>query len=123
MIWHVVTRVGDADMFQPDLPADEPRVYFGLRRGGDPDSLGPDVVASIAEIVGELPSDSAADLLTVSTAAFAADLRIPRDIEPDRWTREFRLYVPVTDPSLWASLAPLLSRLLGFLTGDVWHFE
>ncbi len=123
MIWHVITRVGDADTFDPQLSPTEPRIVVGLRRAGDPYTLGPDAIKAIAKAVGEAPQDAAADLLTAATAAFAADLRVPRDLAPDRWTRHLRLYVPVTDPTLWSTVAPRLSELLAFLTGDVWEIE
>lgn len=54
-------------------------------------------------------------------AAYAADLRVPRDLSSDRWTRDIRLYVPVVDSRKWQLAADNISRLLTFLTGDKWE--
>ncbi len=123
MTWHVITRVGSADDFEPALHADEPRVRLSLGRVGDPDSLGPDAIKAIAKTLGRVPTDAATDLLTIAASAFAADLRIPRNLDLDRWTRRIQLHVPVSDPALWTTVLPRLARLLSFLTGDVWEFD
>lgn len=123
MIWHVITRVGDTDVFEPALAPTEPRIFIGLRRSGDPFGLGPDIVGQIAQGAGRVPADAAIDLLTLAETAFAADLRIPRDTASDRWTRAIRLYLPISAPALWTPLRPKLQALLGFLTGDEWELE
>jgi len=123
MTWHVITRIGEADVFEPAIGENEPRIHVGLRRPGDASGLGPDVLKIIAENAGALPDDNAMDLLAIAEAAFAADLRIPRDIGLDRWTRSVRIHVPVSNPTLWSSLGPSVAGLLGFLTGDVWELE
>jgi hypothetical protein len=67
------------------------------------------------------PSEIGADLLVVAAHVHAADTRISRSTESqDAWTREIRLVVPVSDPTLWTAAAPLLVRALDFLTGDRW---
>jgi 7-cyano-7-deazaguanine synthase in queuosine biosynthesis len=123
MIWHVITRVGGADAFEPALADTAPRFFVGLRRQGDRSGLGPDVVRQIAQNAGAVPNDAATDFLTIAEAAFAADLRIPRENAPDRWTRSIRLYVPVSAPAVWSPLRPQVEALLGFLTGDEWQLE
>ncbi len=123
MIWHVITRFGEADTFEPTVGEQEPRIHVGLRRPGDVFALGPDALASIARSTGAVPDDRAIDLLSIAAAAFAADLRIARDIAPDRWTRSIRLHVPVADPQQWSALTPAIAALLGFLTGDEWDLE
>ena len=123
MTWHVITRVGDTDAFEPTIAATDPRIFVGLRRAGDPFGLGPDIVRQIAQHAGAVPSDAATDFLTIAEAAFAADLRIPRDTAPDRWTRSIRLYLPVSAPAVWTLLRSQVENLLGFLTGDEWGLE
>jgi 7-cyano-7-deazaguanine synthase in queuosine biosynthesis len=123
MIWHVITRFGEADTFEPAIGEQEPRIHVGLRRPGDVFALGPDPLASIARNAGAVPDDRAIDLLSIAEAAFAADLRIARDIEADRWTRSIRLHVPVADPERWSALRPAIAALLGYLTGDEWDLE
>jgi 7-cyano-7-deazaguanine synthase in queuosine biosynthesis len=123
MIWHVVTRVGTADTFAPVLSNTDPRIFISIRRPGDQFELGPDLIRQIAQTAGAIPTEMAIDLLTLAEAAFAADLRIPRDTSSDRWTRKIHLYIPVSASNLWTSLVPKLVRLLGFLTGDEWEIE
>ena len=50
----------------------------------------------------------------------AADLAGHRTESPDGWTREFELEVAVADPAFWNNQQELVSRLLGFLTTDIW---
>jgi hypothetical protein len=70
---------------------------------------------------GVFPSEIGADLLVLAAHVHAADTRISRSTESqDTWTREIRLVVPVSDVDRWSATAPLLQRLLGFLTGDRW---
>lgn len=123
MTWHVFTRVGEADTFEPAIAATEPRIFVGLQRQGDRFGLGPDIVQQIAKTAGAVPSDAATDFLTIAEAAFAADLRIPRVNASDRWTRSIRMYLPVSTPTVWLPLLPKVEALLSFLTGDEWHLE
>jgi hypothetical protein len=74
-----------------------------------------------AESLGVFPSEVALDVLILAAQVHAADTRISRATESqDSWTREIRLVVPVSDPSLWTAAAPTLKRALDFLTGDRW---
>ena len=123
MIWHVITRFGEADTFEPAVGEKEPRIHVELRRPADLSSRRPDALVTIAKNAGAAPDDRAIDLLSIAEAAFAADLRIARDLEEDRWTRSIRLHVPVADPAQWSALKPVISALLGYLTGDEWDLE
>lgn len=72
--------------------------------------------------LGLRPSEIGADILVVAAHVHAADTRISRSSESqDGWTREIRLVIPVSDPTLWAAAAPILKRALNFLTGDRWE--
>lgn len=67
------------------------------------------------------PSETALDLLILAALVYAADTRIPRTaFSQDSWTREVKLELPVADPALWLANAPLLQRMLRFLSGDIW---
>lgn len=67
------------------------------------------------------PSEAGLDLLILAAHVHAADTRIARGSDAqDGWTRELRLLVPVADPALWWSAAPIFTRILNFLTGDRW---
>lgn len=68
-------------------------------------------------------SPQALDLLYISLAVFAADRLCLRDDGLDGWSREFSLHVPVLELDRWINTKTLLEELLGFLSGDNWHFE
>lgn len=72
--------------------------------------------------LGLRPSETAVDLAVLAAAVTAADTRISRTNDAaDEWTREIELNVPVKNPDLWTSLAPLIRTTLNFLTGDRWQ--
>ncbi|MGY3610693.1 MULTISPECIES: Qat anti-phage system QueC-like protein QatC [unclassified Bradyrhizobium] len=72
--------------------------------------------------LGLRPSETAVDLAMLAAAVTAADTRISRAADAsDAWTREIELNVPVRNPDLWTSLAPLIRTTLNFLTGDRWR--
>jgi hypothetical protein len=70
------------------------------------------------------PSEIGLDLLVTAAHVYAADTRISRATESDdAWTREIRLVAPVSDVARWNAAAPLLARMLNFLTGDRWTLQ
>jgi 7-cyano-7-deazaguanine synthase in queuosine biosynthesis len=72
--------------------------------------------------LGMSPTEIALDLLILAALVYAADTRIPRvAFAQDSWSREIRLELPVHDPARWTAAAPLLQRLLRFLSGDIWE--
>lgn len=82
----------------------------------------------LGQIVDELsrrglyPTEDAVDLAILAAAVTAADTRISRESESqDSWTREIDVYVPVSSPDHWNTVAPLIERMLHFLTGDRWR--
>ncbi|SIR48558.1 Qat anti-phage system QueC-like protein QatC [Bosea sp. TND4EK4] len=71
--------------------------------------------------LGLRPSERTVDLALLAAALTAADTRISRSSESQNaWTREVDLCIPVAEPKLWESLAPLIVTTLNFLTGDRW---
>ena len=66
------------------------------------------------------PTDKAWDLLSIALSVVAADLRVPRSQSADGWTRQITLSVGVGDPHFWNSQVSILTRMIGFLTTDVW---
>jgi 7-cyano-7-deazaguanine synthase in queuosine biosynthesis len=121
MMWHVISRVGLTDMFAKELAP--PRVFVSLDRAGDPFLVQQGVLKRIKELTGRTPPLRAQDLLTLAIVVFAADTQIPRRMADDRWTRDITLHVPVFDLTVWDGLAPLVVRMLNFLTGDSWNIE
>lgn len=71
---------------------------------------------------GMYPGETAIDVAILAATVTAADTMISRaDDAQDSWTREIDLYVPVSAPGLWQANAPLVERILRFLTGDMWR--
>lgn len=74
--------------------------------------------------LGIFPSETALDLLIVAALIQAADTRIARSSESqDGWSREIRIIAPVSAPATWNAAAPVLKRMLNFLSGDLWDFQ
>jgi hypothetical protein len=70
------------------------------------------------------PTEIGLDLLLTAAHVYASDTRISRATESDdAWTREIRVVVPVSDVARWNAAAPLLARMLNFLTGDRWTIQ
>jgi len=67
------------------------------------------------------PIQRAWDFLSLALAVTAADLAGSRGESPDGWTRQFELKVSVADPDFWNGQQKLISKLLGFLTTDIWQ--
>lgn len=73
---------------------------------------------------GRQPSLQAFELALVAIGVWLADTRLSRrHYSQDNWTREIQLSVPVRNPEEWTSCAPLLCRLLGTLSGDIWEIS
>jgi hypothetical protein len=123
MSWHVIARVGMSDTYDGDLPRDEPRIFAAIARSGDRWTIGNDVYPVIFARTGRFPSPLATDLLHLAFAVYSADLQIQRSFFDDRWTRDLVVHLPVSDPDRWTELAPLISRMLAYLTGDVWEIR
>ena len=70
------------------------------------------------------PSEIALDLVVLAAQVYAADTRISRASESDdAWTREIRVVVAVSDVTRWNLAAPVVERMLNFLTGDRWTIQ
>lgn len=119
----LIARLGPRDTATVPLHisgslATEIRFISGDRRLGF--GLG-DMVERLAGR-GILPSETAVDLAILAACVTAADTRIERAADAqDGWTREIDLHIPVQDASLWTAQASGLSRILKFLTGDLWR--
>ncbi len=119
MTWHVLCLRGPGDTFRPTIGlADQIlEVPFGIP--GHEQAV-QSSVGSVFEHYGLILSESAEDLLVAAISAYAADASIPRRYAYDRWTRDFKLHLPVSCPAQWQQARPALERLLSFLTGDHW---
>lgn len=122
MRFHVICRVGADDEFTPDVARDERSLVIPVQHTGNPTRVGEAVLATLAE-TDLNPPDAAIDLLHAAFAAYSADLLVPRRASRDRWTREFRLHLPVVQLRRWQRARATLAKLLAFLTGDQWTVD
>ena len=65
----------------------------------------------------------AIDLFYISLIVFYADRKVKRSLQPDAWTRSFKVYMPVLCLDKWEANKQLLETMLSFLTGDQWQFQ
>jgi 7-cyano-7-deazaguanine synthase in queuosine biosynthesis len=59
--------------------------------------------------------------LLAALGVWAADKLALRVLQPDAWTRQFRLDIPASPA--WARVVPELAPLVNFLTGDDWTIQ
>jgi len=81
--------------------------------------------ASIGPLLGDLGAvnNRNIDLVRIAAAVLAADRSASRSGSLSRWNqRDISLTVDVLAVTPWNDVRVDLERLLGFLTGDIWHF-
>ncbi len=93
-----------------------------LRGNGDTDLGQLDVEYARLLPLG-VPGPVALDFLLLAGTVYAADKLVSRSIVEDRWTRDFELVLPVSDPARWHGVAGVLTECLSFLTGDRWTLD
>ena len=64
----------------------------------------------------------AAEFAYFCAVIYGCDQAIRRESgDGDRWTREFSVEIPVSDPARWERCRGTGEKMLEFLTGDLWH--
>ncbi|GAA4334866.1 Qat anti-phage system QueC-like protein QatC [Flaviaesturariibacter amylovorans] len=117
----VYGKFGEGDLFT--LPAHQGGRQMALDLLDDQGQLRFSMGAALAEAWNKRlrPSELGLDLLVLATHVYAADTRISRALQSqDNWTREIELIVPVSAPAAWEAAKGTLTRLLNFLSGDLW---
>lgn len=120
MTWDVVVRIGN-DLYEPPTPLGTPRLITVFEQFTDPSFVHNNSLDLIRTKTGREPPPIAVDLVHLGMAVYSADLRVNRKHGKDRWSRDFVLHIPVAEPARWLTTAPLLSRMLRYLTGDNWE--
>lgn len=123
---NIIVRLGpnDTEAIEQDAANSRTTEIQFLNDAGLRFGLG-QVLSQLREI-GLRPSETSVDLALLAAAITAADTRISRSADAqDAWTRRIDLHVPVQAPDQWIALAPLITNMLKFLTGDQWgvHFR
>ncbi|TNC09188.1 hypothetical protein FF100_26845 [Methylobacterium terricola] len=125
MTRHVLAaHLGPDDSYVPEAAADEAVTRFDLVTGQR--SLGRGIGPALRALrdLGVRPTETGVDLIVVAAHVHAADTRLSRvATSQDGWTREIGLVVPVSEPERWSAAAPILERMLRFLTGDHWRIR
>lgn len=79
-------------------------------------------VMSKLHFKGIIPSEDGIDFLCLAVLVYLADTQISREIHSqDSWTREIAISLPVYNPYKWNSSVGTITRMLNFLTGDLWE--
>ena len=124
MKWHIISRIGEADTYEPALEGSEDYPLLLHFSGGAADTrVRESAVSAIEERYEATLSGRAHDFLYASMSAYIADLCVPRQSATDRWSRSFVLHLPVFDSDRWLQAAPNLCDALRFLTGDEWEIR
>jgi hypothetical protein len=67
---------------------------------------------------------NAAEFAYFASIIYGCDRAVNREShDGDRWTREFSVQIPITDPCKWTSISNLIESAIEFLTGDIWHLD
>jgi hypothetical protein len=117
----IIGRFGSKDNVVVPVARDERKTVFPLVVGENSLNFGLSDILLDLKRLKVFPSEVAIDLMILAIEVYAADTRISRSTESqDTWTREIRLVVPVSDPTIWSATSQQIVRLLNFLTGDRW---
>ncbi len=124
MRYGIITSLHVNDKEDLSVRPDHEIKYLHVCVGADQVADGVDLTGILEQVAkqGVELNALAFDLLVIAVSAFSADLRISRAKNAeDGFSREIDLYVPVSDAARWSNAAQLLSRMLGFLSGDIWR--
>ncbi len=122
---HVIIGVfGSSDSPQIEIKPDENAIQFPLISGNSILNHGITGVLDDLVSMNVYPTEVALDLLVVAVHVYATDTRISRKNESqDSWTRELKLIIPVSNLPIWDNVKASLTKLLNFLTGDIWDIN
>ena len=104
--WTIICRVGAGDLYAPEVSSDVPRLLVPIDQPAAPGEVVNGLLVAIAERTGIPVPATAADLVYLAVAVYAADLRIARKYGDDRWMRELTVHLPVSDPATWGEPGP-----------------
>lgn len=103
------------------LTSDVDRTFYWPSKGSTPHFK-----ANVGPLLGDfgLVNNRNIDLVRIATAVLAADRSASRSGSLSRWNqRDICLTVDVLAVTPWNDVKDDLERLLGFLTGDLWHLH
>lgn len=123
MTWHLIVRMGAADLYTPTIASDEPRVIVSIDKPGDIFSIRNNLFKEVENRASLNPSSLAVDLVNFAIAIYTADLTISRSLSEDRWTRDLVVHLPVVNLDAWTGNRELAQEVLSFLTGDRWDIR
>jgi hypothetical protein len=81
------------------------------------------VYVSDWSLIAAAGTTPASDVLRLAVAVYCADLIVPRRAQPDGWTREIELSVPVVERAAFEAAADDPTEAITFLSGDQWDLQ
>lgn len=120
----IIGHFGSSDKYTVNAKSDETALDIDFLDRTN--KLKYDIDLAIKELkkVEIFPSETGLDLLILAILVYAADTRVSRmNSAQDSWTREIKLIVPVTNPTLWNIASSVIIKMLNFLTGDLWDLQ
>src|SRR4051794_31173397 len=106
--WTIICRVGAGDVYAPDISPEVPRLFVPIDQPGTPGEVVSGLITGLMERTGRPVPDVAADLVFLAVAVYTADLRTARKFGDDRWNRDLKLHLPVSDLAAWTRARPTL---------------
>lgn len=105
--------------FATSVASDHKVILYG-HAAGDACTVGA-TARHVIQRRGLQPAARAWDLFSIALSVAAADTIVRRDKSPDGWTRQIELDIAVSDLAFWTAQQNFLSRMLEFLTTDIWQ--
>jgi hypothetical protein len=117
--WTVIVQQPN-ESFSLDAEINSPVLQLSLPESGSQNPIRTNFLELMPNTVSLPPL--LLDLCLISMVIYSIDIKIPRDASADRWTRNIRVLMPVSDVTQWEAISEHLSKTLNFLSGDSWSF-
>jgi hypothetical protein len=122
MRWNVIALAGSKDVFGVEKKKSEGRLVVPFDGSKTTETIQTSL-PTLYEKYDISPSDETDDFLRLAISVYSADVRIPRSEAYDQWTRDIRLFIPVSNVELWNKGRKIAEKMLSFLTGDHWELS
>ena len=120
MISNILVIDGDNDNFSKKIKSPDTKLLIPINTSNHVESIETSL-PNLFKNHSIAPNSIAYDFLRLAISVYSADVRVSRNESYDQWTRDFHLYLPVSDISKWDALKTQIQAALSFLTGDHWE--
>lgn len=122
--WHIIQIDSNEDSF--GVSSDEGNKVLkipGLELGSEVKTVAHDIIKRFDKSK-LLLNNLTQEIINLGLSVYTSDQLISRIRNGyDAWSRNFRLYLPVHDPSKWEAEKSKLETMLSFLSGDHWEIS